>query len=261
MSLWRDLVAKGPGLVVNPKLSHRDIEELLGAFALDAVDVEEASLIEGHLLECPRCRAEVADHRQTATLLVEDRLEPPATLWDRLSAGLEEVPPPIDLARLSRARATRRRIAPQWLAVAAAVAAVLGVGSLGLQQQRRVDHVESVLSSQEIAVEALAAFNDPRARLATLRSPDGAEQIRSVLLRDGTGYVLADRLPDLPDDQTYQLWAMIDGRTVSAGLLGPEPDIARFRTSSAAVALAISVERAGGAEQPSLPTRLIGLLA
>lgn len=246
---------------MKPELSHREIEELLGAFALHAVDADEAVVIERHLGDCPRCRAEVAAHRETAALLVEDRIEPPAELWDRLVAGLEEAPPPIDLAQFSRTRAAPRRTVPRWLAVAAAVAVVVVVGSLGVQQQRQVDKVEAALSGQEVAVEALAAFNDPSARLATLRSPDGAEEIRAVLLRDGTGYVLADRLPDLTGERTYQLWAMIDGHPVSAGVLGPVPDVARFRASSATTALAVSVEPAGGAEQPSLPTRLIGLLA
>jgi hypothetical protein len=201
---------------MNPRLSHREIEELLGAFALHAVEADEAAVIDRHLGECPRCRAEVAAHRETAALLVEDRLEPPAGLWDRLVAGLEEAPPPIDLAQFSRTRAAHRRAVPRWLAVAAAVAVVVGVGSFGFQQQRQVDKVEAALSGQEVAVEALAAFNDPSARLATLRSTDGAEEIRAVLLRDGTGYVLADRLPDLTGEQTYQLWAMIDGHPVSA---------------------------------------------
>lgn len=246
---------------MTPKRTHSAIEELLGAFALDAVDAVEAVAIEDHLRDCPRCRSEVQAHRETAALLIEDRLEPPAALWDRLAAGLEETPPPIDLARFSQARSIRRRSATWLLAAAAAIVAFVGIGSFGVQQQRRVDTVEAALRSQALGVEALAAFNDPGARLATLRSPDGAEQLRAVLLRDGTGYVLADRLPELTDDQTYQLWAMIDGKPVSAGVLGSDPEIAQFRASGATAALAISVERAGGAKQPSLPTRLIGLLA
>ena len=246
---------------MNPNLSHRDIEELLGAFALDAVDANEATVIETHLRNCPRCRAEVAAHRETAALLVEDRVEPPADLWDKLAAGLEEPPPPIDLSRFSQARSAGGRLTPRWLAIAASVAAVLGLGTFGLQQQRQVDKVEAALSSQAVAVEALAAFNDPAARLATLRSGDGTAQVRAVLLPDGAGYVLADRLPTLPQGQAYQLWAVIGGRPESAGVLGPDPDVARFRTSSATAALAISVERAGGAESPSLPIRLTGLLA
>lgn len=246
---------------MSSKFTHRDIEALLGAFALDAVDAAEAAIVEEHLRDCPRCRAEVAAHRETAALLVEDRLEPPAELWDRLAAGLEEAPPPIDLARFSQVRAVRRRSAPRFAAAAAAIVAVLGIGAFGVRQQREVDEVQAALRSQAIGVEALAAFNDPGARLATLRSPDGSQQLRAVLLGDGTGYVLADRLPELADAQTYQLWAMIDGRPVSAGVLGSDPDIAEFRASGATAALAISVERAGGAKEPSLPARLIGLLA
>ena len=50
-------------------LSHAELEELLGAYALDAVDGEERELVELHLLDCPRCRAEVAEHRAVASFL------------------------------------------------------------------------------------------------------------------------------------------------------------------------------------------------
>ena len=43
-------------------LSHTEIEELLGAYALDAVDRDTAAVIEQHLEGCVRCAAEVAQH-------------------------------------------------------------------------------------------------------------------------------------------------------------------------------------------------------
>ncbi|WP_208028589.1 anti-sigma factor [Rhabdothermincola sediminis] len=244
---------------MNPRLGHHEIEELLGAYALDAVDADEALTLENHLRGCPRCRAEVAAHRETAALLVEDRLEPPPELWDRVTAGMEEVPPPIDLAQFARAERRPSRATPWWLAAAAAVAVVLGAGSFVVQQQRH-DQLQAALHSQEVAVEVLAAFNDPGARLATLRSGDGQVHVRAVLLRDGTGYVLADRLPDLSGGRVYQLWAMVDGAPRSAGVLGAEPAMARFHASNATTALAISIEPVGGAEQPTLPVLLTGLL-
>ena len=42
---------------------HEDFQDLLGAYALDAVDPTERDEIERHLATCPRCRAEVAEHR------------------------------------------------------------------------------------------------------------------------------------------------------------------------------------------------------
>ncbi|MGH9042204.1 MAG: zf-HC2 domain-containing protein, partial [Acidimicrobiia bacterium] len=77
---------------MNPP-SHQDIQELLGAFALDAVDEDERDLIEVHLAGCPRCRAEVATHRETAALLANGGDRAPEGVWARITANLEEVPP------------------------------------------------------------------------------------------------------------------------------------------------------------------------
>jgi hypothetical protein len=51
------------------RLSHDAIQELLGAYALNAVSRNEAATIELHLRECARCRAEITDHREAARAL------------------------------------------------------------------------------------------------------------------------------------------------------------------------------------------------
>ena len=45
-----------------------DIEELLGAYALDAVDPDERRQVEAFLQTSPRARAEVDQHREVAAL-------------------------------------------------------------------------------------------------------------------------------------------------------------------------------------------------
>ena len=40
-------------------LSHDAVVELLGAYALDAVDPTEAAAVEAHLGTCPGCRDEI----------------------------------------------------------------------------------------------------------------------------------------------------------------------------------------------------------
>src|SRR5580658_2450780 len=71
-------------------LSHEAIGELLGAFALDAVDPIEASIITAHLVDCPRCRDEVAQHQQTAAMLANTGGEAPDTLWDGISSQIDK---------------------------------------------------------------------------------------------------------------------------------------------------------------------------
>lgn len=69
-------------------MTHAEIAELLGAYALDAVSVEEAAEIEEHLAECPRCRAEVSAHREVAGVLGNLSGSAPAGLWSRIADEL-----------------------------------------------------------------------------------------------------------------------------------------------------------------------------
>ena len=106
-------------------LTHDEIRELLAVYALDAVDDDEAETIELHLRGCPRCRAEVADHRETAGALATGHEQAPVHLWDNIVSTLEEAPP-MELARLLPLRAPRERRV--WrVAVGAAAAALIGV--------------------------------------------------------------------------------------------------------------------------------------
>ncbi|HEY1733950.1 MAG TPA: zf-HC2 domain-containing protein, partial [Acidimicrobiales bacterium] len=50
-------------------LRHREIEDILAAYALDAVDATEAATVEAHLAGCPLCRAELDGYRETAAAL------------------------------------------------------------------------------------------------------------------------------------------------------------------------------------------------
>jgi anti-sigma-K factor RskA len=95
------------------RLTHRQIQDLLGAYALDAVDPDEAELVELHLRECPRCRAEVEDHRETAAMLAHVGAPAPAGVWNKIAAQLEEDAPAYELGvGASQSRLTRPGTAP-----------------------------------------------------------------------------------------------------------------------------------------------------
>jgi hypothetical protein len=59
---------------------HLEIEELLAAYALDAVDGDEAEEISVHLRDCAQCSREVSAYREAAALLTEPPSEPSPTL-------------------------------------------------------------------------------------------------------------------------------------------------------------------------------------
>ena len=252
-------------------ISHQEIQELLGAFALDAVDDDERDLIEAHLAGCPRCRAEVATHRETAALLAHGGDRAPEGVWSRITASLEEAPPEIDLAPMAsldkaRERRSRRsislRAAAALGAVAAAVTALFG-WQIGVQDQR-LDRVKAEL--EEIAVQdglrraATTALADRSAEQVRLASFDGTTGVHVVRLADGTGFAVADGLPPLPADRTYQLWALRQDAKISLGLLGQDPDVAPFQMVGPVLGYAITEEVAGGVKESTQSPVVLGWL-
>jgi len=70
-----------------PERSEREIEELLGAYALDA---DEAAAVEQHLRTCVRCAAEVASYHKVTGLLANSGGDAPVALWEKIAERLDE---------------------------------------------------------------------------------------------------------------------------------------------------------------------------
>jgi len=66
-------------------LECREAEEILPSYALDALEPEEAALLEAHPDTCPWCPTLLQEHVQVATDLAEaaEQLRPPQSLKDR----------------------------------------------------------------------------------------------------------------------------------------------------------------------------------
>ena len=233
------------------ELSHEELQALTGAYALDAVEPDEREAMELHLLECPRCRAEVAEYREVAAFLAHNGHTAPEGLWDRIAGALEEAPPPLDLAPvvpLPPRRSSGLRIVAAVAAAAAVVAAFLGVKVVDLDN--KLDRIES---QDALARAAFDAQQDPQRRTIELADEDGNEGAELVLLPDGTGYLVSDRLDRLSADRTWQLWAIVDSNAISMGVLGSDPGIASFQAAGEPSAFALSNEVVGGAPQPTTP--------
>lgn len=292
-------------------LSHPDYEQLLGAYALDAVDGAEAAAVDLHLLECPRCRAEVALHRETAGLLAHAGASAPDGLWNRISGQLREAPPalasvkaskvghgradalgysvpapygtgpgttrfsapgspptssaPPSLPRGGRGVSTatrwRRRISVRPVAALAGVAALV-IGILGFEisnLQTRVSQVQKSESTGGLQQLAAVALGTPGHETVTLRSHANEELATAVIVPNGQGYLIDVKLPHLAPSQTYQLWGLTHGKTISLSLLGDTPGQASFHLDFAQVTeLMITVEPVGGVQRPDKPAVVTG---
>ena len=223
-----------------------EVHELVGSYALDALEPDEAREFETHLDSCPRCRAELRDHRDTASYLAHAGAPAPDGVWERIAAQLEEEPP--DVARILPLLRPKQSIARRvvW---AAAAAAVIGLGA-GAFVQSEV----GTKGSGSLEALAAAAVHEPGARVGTLREAE------VVVTRDGRGYITNLDLPPLDAGHTYQLWGVPSGgEAVSLGLLGRAPRTASFTADVRLSAIAVTVERKGGVPKATTSPTLVSL--
>jgi hypothetical protein len=246
-------------------ISHEEVAELLGAYALDAVSPEEAASIEAHLESCPRCRDELRNHREVTGLLSYAGQEAPAGLWDRVMdevRGEETAPVSSRPAVISGPEGHPRRQGARgwghWVLPVAAAAALVIVALLAIQVarlQNRTDHLShelSLMANQPTMANVEAALAAPGARRVTLRAAAGSASIEAVILPNGSGYLYDSTLTPLAARQSYQLWGQSGQALISYGLIGANPaPVIAFRVGRPVQALAISAESAGGVVTPS----------
>jgi anti-sigma factor RsiW len=253
-------------------MSHDEIIELTGAYALDALDEDEAAIVAAHIAQCPQCAAEVRDHQEIAGFLANSGGDAPGHLWDQIAVRIErpaeaEHPPGdeqvVTILHSHRTGSERTRpesprpagrppAARAWLTGAVAAALVV-IAVLGIQVGRLDHHVhqlQAVGADQSLAQSAQSAFADPQARRVTLTAElgTGPAMAKIAILPSGLAYVMNKALPTLERDQTYQLWGKVGGQVVSLGLLGSHPTTVPFRVdpSAAIAAFAVTAEHAGG---------------
>jgi anti-sigma factor RsiW len=244
-------------------MMHEEIEELLGAYALDATEQAERAQVEAHLAECPRCRAEVAAHLEMAALLGSAATEAPPGLWDKIASSIAEdnrgpvsEPPAPVLALRVGGRAPRsapkRRRAVVWSAVAtlaAAVMALLGVEVAQLHGQVGRLHKELSIAGLTLSANQLDAGPHHTVRLV---STDRQPAATVIVARSGAAYWLWSSLHTLPTSQTYQLWGLSHGKPVSLALVGAHPNaVDFFKLEPDVTELLVTAEPEGGTPGPT----------
>jgi anti-sigma-K factor RskA len=75
----------------------------------------------------------------------------------------------------------------------------------------------------------------------------------------GELFISAAGLPEPPYGKQYQLWAIVDGKPVNAGMLVPQGnlDLLRMETIPKAEMFAITMEHVGGSPVPTLDQMVV----
>jgi len=244
-------------------MTHDEIEELLGAYALDAALPEQRQQIDAHIAGCSRCRAEIEAHLEMAAMLAGPGTEVPPGIWEKIARSITDqdgaersqkpsptLPPVIPWATVPAGRRpSRPRLWVAVTAVAAAVVILLGMEVAQLHSQiRSLNHR---VAQSGLAEAALQAEGGPH-RTVVLRSATAPAVATIVVTPRGATYWTGSSLPDLPSAQTYQLWGLSRGKPVSLGLVGPDPHaVGYFRLEADVSRVMVTVEPRGGTPLPT----------
>jgi anti-sigma-K factor RskA len=191
-----------------------DPHDLTAAYALDALDPDEAEAYERHLSQCEECREELAELNGTAANLAFAAVAPAPPA--RLRASI------LDAAAAERTNVVpllRRRWVTRGLAVAAAAAACVVVGF-------------AVASSQSNRRQVFTLTINPN-RTANLR---------------------VDGLSAAPSGKTYEAWVIPAGRSPRpAGLFhaGTSTTVRLHGPVPQNAVVAVTVEPARGSKLPT----------
>jgi anti-sigma-K factor RskA len=230
-----------------------ELHLLTGAYAIDALNPEERSAFEVHLVACDDCTTEVAELHATAAKLgiAVSEIAPTALREQvvRRASTIRQLPPAIALRSTSRRSATRN-IA--MLAVAAAVLSVAlgGLGSFAWSQHianrnlsAEAARVSAVLTAPDSATASVAVATGGRATIVVSRQLDTAAFV-------GSG------LTQTPKGRVYELW-FIDaaGTPRPAGVFQPTASgsttVRLTGDMDGASVIAVTVEAGGESLKPS----------
>ncbi len=231
-------------------LSHGEIQELLGAYALGAVDDHERAAIDAHLERCESCQVELADHSRLAETLMRhaSRVSPLASIEANGSAKTNGAVP--------------RAPGPQRWTASVAIAVVLVVlAGFFVRGETRSDDLEARMGRIEVLERAQLATADPAAVVTILRSPAN-EPVLTVVSRaaGGPSYAMNSAVPRLGVGRTYQLWRVNNGIVTAVAALGRRPDATVLSLPPRVSGFLLTVEKDPSPSRPTLPAVAIGLV-
>lgn len=195
-----------------PDTEHETIIELIPAYALQVLTEAEAVYVSDHLETCAECQEALAAYQLVVDSLplAVTEIEPSASLKEQLFARIQEKPevvtagvPQASTSSSSFGQKIHNWLAgPIWRPLAVGLVVVALILGFFLWQQASFNN--SIQFDQFVMTHTEAA-------------PEATGLI--IIGKDGNfGTLVVDKLPQLDEEEQYQLWLVKDGQRISGGV-------------------------------------------
>jgi anti-sigma-K factor RskA len=235
---------------------HEALTALAPAFSLGALDADERQSFAAHAAQCVQCTTEIEAFTRVVGVLgfAAPQVDPPAVVRARVLAA-------VGSSARRRAGITR---ALRSMPYAAAIVAMIGLSAYAASLRSRVSALEARLAQTPSVADVLAAPDLARIDLAGQPATAPTARARALWSRQRGMVFTAANLPPLPPGRVYQVWVVTADARLSAGLIAPDADgrsTGVFVTPpdiAVPVAIAVTLEPAGGVPQPTGAFYLLG---
>ncbi|NER09137.1 Anti-sigma-K factor rskA [Muriicola jejuensis] len=243
---------------------------LLLAYLLDELDGNQREQVEQVLAEDPVLREEFTRlEADFENLAMENAIAPPASVRKRLETKLEttEQPSQEGIRSLKGTKTYDRT----RLLVAASMAALFALSTFWLytrwqeaeenirlarEEQQQLKETLEILSGEMREVQQLnAMLNDGDMIPVLLKGNRLSPEARAVAyVNHKTRSVMVNpkALPPLSENETYQMWADVDGEMISMGLVPTDQELVALAYIDRAESLNITIEPKGGSDHPTV---------
>ncbi len=124
------------------------------------------------------------------------------------------------------------------------------------QQQQLANNNQSLQTQLSTAEQDLLIIRDPNMKMVVMADVNKTNSLGTIYWDNNSKdvFLMVNNLPKPAPGQQYQLWAIVDGKPVDAGMvaLDKENGLHRMKNIPRAEAFAITLEKAGGSESPTL---------
>jgi anti-sigma-K factor RskA len=248
---------------------------LLELYALGISSSEESAQVQEWVKQYPELKQEIDDiELSLETYAQANAIEPSPGLKDKILASIassENAGDKATYAVVAESATAKVYRIPAFFKFAVAAAILLLIGSIAFNyfyysKYKSVNN-QLQLARQQMEQERQAnlamkndinVMSDKNSQPVVLNgTPRAPEALAKIYWMKNTGQVYVDpsNLPDAPSGKQYQLWAIVGGKPVDAGMITTEKGtyhIQKMKSFGHAEAFAITLEKAGGSPTPTM---------